>query len=251
MATHPRTAFDAVQAIVSQHASFTQIKQAAGAAGLPLDKLAHLVQTSGNFKSASKGQLIDAVSGLLPDDERACERAVDLFLRSFAGDRAVVVAALDASMQPHGWAFDGTLHRIGAPATIDVKLDAHARWDAVGERLAELASRLESARSLDDFQDVGRRSREIVADAAELVFSDEHVPAGEEVPNPRDAKRVIDNYVAAHRADMREELRKVVRDALALMNAATHSGTATLLDAVSAAQSAILIVRVVQTVEAT
>jgi hypothetical protein len=57
-------------------------------------------------------------------------------------------------------------------------------WSDVEQRLADMKSELTRAHSLDDYQDVGRRCREIVPAAVNVVFADELVRAGETVLLP-------------------------------------------------------------------
>jgi hypothetical protein len=66
--------------------------------------------------------------------------------------------------------------------------------DGIEHRLAELKGRLEGARSLDDYQDVGRRAREILIALGRLVFDEATVPAGQEVPGPSDTKTQLDIF---------------------------------------------------------
>lgn len=112
------------------------------------------------------------------------------------------------------------------------------RWPEIEQRLRELNDRLVRSRSQDDFRDVGRRSRDIIIDAVNLVFTDDLVPEGEPVPKKGDAKKRLD-YVL--RGSAHAELRKLMRNALELAHKVTHS--ASYLNAVAAAQATVLVVR--------
>ncbi len=245
-----RRTWNALAGLFRTALSFSDIKETAGRAGLPVERLAHLRQaTGGSFNGVSKAQLLEGVASVLPDDATAMRRCVEVFVR--ARIRSPRFAEeLDATLAAVGWrwANDG-LALIDAPAVHDIAERAGADWSAVESRLAETASALTSATTLDDYQDVGRRCREVVADAAAVVFDEAHVPTGEEVPGPRDAKRILGNFMAANAPHIREESRRLVRAALDVMNATTHRSSAAEIDAAVSAQAAVLIVRTVQAVE--
>lgn len=119
-------------------------------------------------------------------------------------------------------------------------------WAAVNRRVEELRSRTAEASSTDDYQDLGRRSREIIIAAVNLVFTPEMVPLGDDVPKGADAKNRLEHIMnslvpgTAH-----AELRKLMRTALELSHKVTHSEGITKVDAFAAAQAAVLVVRTV------
>jgi hypothetical protein len=123
-------------------------------------------------------------------------------------------------------------------------------WANLDARLNGLKQEMDAAVDLDDLQDVGRRAREVVADAANLVFAEDMVPIGEECPSPKDAKRRIGYFLdnAAPGAS-HDDLRKVVRAAMSLMQTVTHSDTVARADAFAAAQTAVLIVRTLHEIQ--
>ena len=49
-------------------------------------------------------------------------------------------------------------------------------WTEIEKRLSGLRNEMDHATSLDDYQDVGRRSREVLIDAVDLVFAPDMVP---------------------------------------------------------------------------
>lgn len=106
---------------------------------------------------------------------------------------------------------------------------------------------LNGATTHDDLQDVGRRAREIIIDAANMVFDESMVPTGQNVPCPNDAKRRIDFYLG-HRVpgQSQADLRRVVRTVLDLANTVTHSDSITRVDAYATAQATVFIVRTLQ-----
>ena len=61
-------------------------------------------------------------------------------------------------------------------------------WTEIEQRLKGLRNEMDHATALDDYQDVGRRSREVLIHAVNLVFAPEMVPDGKEQPKEADAK---------------------------------------------------------------
>jgi len=123
-------------------------------------------------------------------------------------------------------------------------------FEEIEERLAELKVRLADARSEDDLSDIGRRCRDIAADAMDVVFRSDMVPAGQQAPSRQDAKDRLDLYLRA-RSDggAFKELRVFLRAALSLAHARTHSARTGQAAAVVAAQGLLSFVRAVQAIE--
>lgn len=107
------------------------------------------------------------------------------------------------------------LVRLAARGGVSDGGDAPETWGTLEERLEELKAKVPTCVSLDDRQDIGRRAREIVIAAINLVFGPEMVPDGTEVPKGAGAKNrldfVMDSLVpgAAH-----TELRQLMRTLL-------------------------------------
>lgn len=124
-------------------------------------------------------------------------------------------------------------------------------WTDIQIRLDGLKTEIDTASTIDDLQDVGRRSREILIDAANLVFEDWMVPAGEDTPKAGDAKNRIDHILNACAAGSpHAELRTLVRASWDLANKVTHSTSIGRVDALGAAQAAVIVVRVLQEIAA-
>jgi hypothetical protein len=124
-------------------------------------------------------------------------------------------------------------------------------WQALDGRLAEMKARLDVASSLDDFQDVGRRCREILIGAGRLVFREDMVPSGAPVPSPNDSKARIGYYLDVRMpGPTGDAVRGLMRAAYTLMQTVTHSSNIGPVDAFAAAQVTILIVRTVQRIDA-
>lgn len=116
-------------------------------------------------------------------------------------------------------------------------------WADLEARVAGLRQEIDHASELDDFQDVGRRSREILIDVVDLVFSEAMVPSRAPAPKASDAKARFDLVIGATMAGASHaELRKVMRAVWDLTQKVTHGGV-TRVDAFAAAQGTLLIVR--------
>lgn len=127
-------------------------------------------------------------------------------------------------------------------------LASSSSWRLVDVRTRELRSRLREADSLDDYQDVGRRSREIIINAVNVVFTDGMVPRGQVVPQGSNAKARLEILAdelltgPSGRAELRTLLRDLGRSAWDLCQTVVHSSSASALDAFAAAHSTLLLV---------
>lgn len=118
-------------------------------------------------------------------------------------------------------------------------------WGDLEARVAGMNGRIEAAASLDDFQDVGRRCREILRDAANLSYDPSMVPEGQEPPGDADVKGKVDVVLASRLPGSgHADLRKLARHAYAFANSATHSMSTGRIEAMASAQATVLIVRV-------
>ncbi len=125
-------------------------------------------------------------------------------------------------------------------------------FEAIEDRLADLKLALAAAVSDDDLSDIGRRCREIPADAIHVVFRPEMVPTGTQAPSPQDAERRLQLYLAARApGDDYEAYRKFLKSSLALANARTHSARTGRAAGVAAAQGLVSFVRALQALERT
>jgi hypothetical protein len=123
---------------------------------------------------------------------------------------------------------------------------AATSWPDLDARVAGIAMELTDAASLDDFQDVGRRAREVLVDCARLVADPALVPPDAAVPKAGDAKGWLDLFLANRAGGQsREELRRLVRAAWDLAQKVTHADIDR-VDAYAAAQATVLVVRTLQ-----
>lgn len=123
-------------------------------------------------------------------------------------------------------------------------------FGAIEDRLADLKVALAAAVTDDDLSDVGRRCREIPADAIDVVFRAEMVPAGEAAPSRQDAEERLRLYLAVRaQGEALKEYRKFLRASLELANARTHSARSGRVAAVAAAQGLLSFVRALQAIE--
>lgn len=122
----------------------------------------------------------------------------------------------------------------------------HLDWPLLEARLREAKDRLATSKTLDDFQDVGRRCRELLIDLANLVYTAEMLPDGAEEPKGSDAKAKL-NYASANLLAGREhaELRSVVKATWDLANKVVHGGVGG-LDAFASLQATVALVRIFQ-----
>lgn len=119
-------------------------------------------------------------------------------------------------------------------------------WAALDARVEGIVNELRTARTTDDYQDVGRRCREVLIDAAKLIADPALVPAGQEPPQAANAKAWLNLFLVA-RAEGRShaELRRFVPAAWDLAQKVTH-GEIGRVDAYAAAQATVLVVRTLQ-----
>ena len=123
------------------------------------------------------------------------------------------------------------------------------RWADLDQRIDGLRRELVSGEELDDWQDVGRRAREIMIDLATLVYRPEMLPVTEMPPQGSNAKVKLDAYLNAKvPGPQNAELRAAVRSAWDLANKVTH-GSSTRRHAFAAAQAMVMIVRTVAVIE--
>ncbi len=119
-------------------------------------------------------------------------------------------------------------------------------WPALDNRVEGVASELRSATSKDDFQDVGRRCREILIDAAKLLADSVLVPDGEVAPQAGNAKAWLALFLKANASGPgNKELRAFIPVAWDLAQKVTH-GDVERVHAYAAAQATVLIVRTLQ-----
>lgn len=124
-------------------------------------------------------------------------------------------------------------------------------WEEIEDRLQQMIERFTTATELDDFQDVGRRGRELLIDLATKLFEASMVPTGQEVPGPSDAKGRMEHYINARLAGgTNENLRGFMNKTHALANALAHSRTMGRTEAYACTQAMVLLIRAGQMVEA-
>jgi hypothetical protein len=137
--------------------------------------------------------------------------------------------------------------RASAASVADWSAEAVPTWEALNERLEALKVELDRGASVDDFQDVGRRAREIIIDGVNLIFDDSMVPEGEDVPKTSDAKSRLDMYLAKRLSGpARADIRKLLRIPWDAAQVLTHFDDATRVDAYAIAQATVLVIRTLQ-----
>ena len=117
-------------------------------------------------------------------------------------------------------------------------------------RLDGLRTTFETASTLDDYQDVGRRAREILIDLGQIAFDESMLAEGQPVPGRGDAKARLDIVFERRFAgSANEEMRRFMKAAVALANSVTHSGDTAAVHAFAVAQATLLLIRVVGNLE--
>ncbi|GEA82361.1 hypothetical protein [Cellulomonas uda] len=122
----------------------------------------------------------------------------------------------------------------------------HLDWPLLETRLREAKDRFAKSSTLDDFQDVGRRCRELLIDLANLAFDATMLPVGAEEPKGSDAKAKLgyaSDYLFAGR--QHAELRAVAKTTWDLANKVVHGGIGD-VDAFATIQATVALVRIFQ-----
>lgn len=123
-------------------------------------------------------------------------------------------------------------------------------FEQINDRLAELKVRLASAQSDDDLSDVGRRCRDIAADAVDVVYRSEMLQDGEPEPSRQDAAGRLAVYLRARLpGEDFEQFRSFVKATLKLANARTHSARTGRSAAIASAQGLLALVRTLEAIE--
>lgn len=118
--------------------------------------------------------------------------------------------------------------------------------EGLEHRIDGLKATLETAQDLDDYQDVGRRSREILIGLASIAFHESMVASGKPIPGSSDAKARLDIFFDRRfPGKSNEEMRRFMKSAVALANSVTHSDDTAGVHAYAVAQATVLLVRVV------
>jgi len=124
--------------------------------------------------------------------------------------------------------------------------DTEPSWDGINTRMSGLIQEYSTARGKDDWQDVGRRSREILIDLGKLIADPSFVPVGEQPPKAADAKAWFDLFVnASASGNHHAELRVVMKKTWDLAQKVTHGDVGD-IDAYAAAQATVMVVRTSQ-----
>lgn len=119
-------------------------------------------------------------------------------------------------------------------------------WENLNGRISGLIEEYSTARDRDGWQDVGRRSREILIDFGKLIADPAIVAEGQEAPKGADAKAWFDLFLARFvRGRDKSELRATMRAVWDLAQKVTHGHIAD-VDAFAAAQATVLVVRTAQ-----
>lgn len=119
-------------------------------------------------------------------------------------------------------------------------------WEDLNARVTGLLDEVNTARDRDAWQDVGRRSREILIDLGKLIADAVALPDGQDPPKGADPRAWFDVLLGAHASGAdKKELRQMMRATWDLAQKVTH-GDIDAVDAYSSAQATVLLVRSIQ-----
>ena len=132
--------------------------------------------------------------------------------------------------------------------TWDLPLDE--RWLTLAERAFDLKTEYEAANTIDDWQDVGRRARQVIIEAVKVAWDEGMVPETEPQPKVDDVTTKLDQLLAVRiPGPTNQRLRKFIRSALSLGHETTHSEGQEGIEAMTSAMGASMAVRLLQELE--
>ena len=97
-----REIWSAIRGLIRDSFTFNTIKEIAGASGLPIHRLSHLQQRSLPAKSNSKSELLDAIDGLL-NEQNDSNRTIKFFIREMLNRNARIEDDINEIIQKFGW----------------------------------------------------------------------------------------------------------------------------------------------------
>lgn len=120
---------------------------------------------------------------------------------------------------------------------------ADPTWEGIDLRVRGLIDEYSGARDKDSWQDVGRRSREILIDLGKLIADPALNPEDQAPPRRADARAWFDLFLDSRASGSdRAELRALMRKTWDLAQKVTH-GDIDDVDAFASAQATVLLVR--------
>lgn len=106
-----------LRGLIRDSFTFSQIKELAGASGLPIQRLSHLQQRQLPARGASKSQLLDAIDDLL-NKQNDPNRNVEFFIKEMIQRKHQLYEALDETLQRFGWYLENDV-----PCPTDLQVD--------------------------------------------------------------------------------------------------------------------------------
>jgi hypothetical protein len=137
--------------------------------------------------------------------------------------------------------------REGPSSTGAQVFDEPTGWPRVDRGVYEIRRRLEQAEAEEQFQAVGLLCREVMTSVAQVVYDPQRHPHTDGVaPSDTDAKRMLDNYLAAELSGSTNEgVRRHAKAALSLANDLQHHRTADYRKAALCAEATTSVVNIV------
>ncbi|MGD0077962.1 MAG: ATP-binding protein [Sedimentisphaerales bacterium] len=94
--------WDSIRGVIIDSFTFNNIKEIAGASGLPIHKLSHLQQRSFPTKGASKSELLDAINDLL-NEQQDPNRIIKFFIQEMLRRRSMIEGRVNEVINRFGW----------------------------------------------------------------------------------------------------------------------------------------------------
>ena len=110
-----------IRGLIRGRFSFNEIKELAGASGLPLQKLSHLQQRPLPARSATKGELLDAVDGLLNEEENP-DLIISLFIKEMLRRDSILEREINEMIRKFGFVIQN-----GELQTTQLQVDISAK----------------------------------------------------------------------------------------------------------------------------
>lgn len=199
----PKTSqlWNRLRSLIKECLTFSQIKDAAGRAGLPLERLSHLQQRQLPAPSASKSELLDAISDLLSElNEAHCREAITAFIQQCLrkcpdreGEVQRDVTRCGFSMNElHDLEEDSDQEFRSRTAHDEVSASAHTRQEATVKRPAVFVSY--SHADIQFKEQLVKHLKGLSLEGKVTYWSDENIKPGEhwfaEITNALEAATV-------------------------------------------------------------
>ena len=136
---------------------------------------------------------------------------------------------------------------IGSTLAQPITSHAGTGWSRVDAEINELRRHFATARTEQDYRNIGNDCTAVLERLSEAVFDPErHLQEGEEVPPVANTKQRLGRFVASAADSVNAEVRKVARAVIELAQAVKHQSTPSRRDAGIAADSVIQLANILR-----